>query len=104
MLNIDLSVSRFFDEMLLAEGQHRGHYDAYWQWLQQADQLTIARKREEAALLFHRVGITFNVYGDDDGAGVGVGVGVGVGTPERSLGISGFTVDLLAAGTHCRAA
>ncbi len=68
MLNIDLSASRFFDEMLLAQGQHRSHYDTYWQWLQQADQLTIARKREEAALLFHRVGITFNVYGDDDGA------------------------------------
>ncbi|CNJ79364.1 circularly permuted type 2 ATP-grasp protein [Yersinia enterocolitica] len=68
MLNIDLSTPQFFDEMLLAEGKHRGHYDAYWQWLQQADQLTIARKREEAALLFHRVGITFNVYGDDDGA------------------------------------
>ncbi len=65
MLNIDLSASRFFDEMLLAQGQHRSHYDTYWQWLQQADQLTIARKREEAALLFHRVGITFNVYGDD---------------------------------------
>ena len=52
MLNIDLSVSRFFDEMLLAEGQHRGHYDAYRQWLQPADQLTIARKRE-GLRLFH---------------------------------------------------
>jgi len=28
----------------------------------------VQRKREEAALLFHRVGITFNVYGEDDGA------------------------------------
>ncbi|SQI30585.1 Domain of uncharacterised function (DUF404) [Serratia plymuthica] len=68
MLNIDLSASPFFDEMLLAEGKHRGHYEAYWHWLQQADQKAIQRKREEAALLFHRVGITFNVYGEDDGA------------------------------------
>ncbi|OJH85932.1 circularly permuted type 2 ATP-grasp protein [Serratia marcescens] len=68
MLNINLSASPFFDEMLLAEGKHRGHYDAYWQWLQQADHQAVQRKREEAALLFHRVGITFNVYGDDDGA------------------------------------
>ena len=52
MLNIDLSVSRFFDEMLLAEGQHRGHYDAYRQWLQPADQLTIARKREGLRLCY----------------------------------------------------
>ncbi|ATA20371.1 putative circularly permuted ATP-grasp superfamily protein [Gibbsiella quercinecans] len=68
MLNIDLSASPFFDEMLLAEGKHRGHYEAYWHWLQQADQKAIQRKKEEAALLFHRVGITFNVYGEDDGA------------------------------------
>ena len=61
MLNIDLSASPFFDEMLLAEGKHRGHYEAYWHWLQQADQKAIQRKREEAALLFHRVGITLNV-------------------------------------------
>ncbi|WP_411703684.1 circularly permuted type 2 ATP-grasp protein [Edaphovirga cremea] len=68
MINIDLSASPFFDEMLLAEGAHRSHYQAYWQWLQQADQQAIQRKKEEAALLFHRVGITFNVYGEDDGA------------------------------------
>lgn len=68
MITIDLSASPFFDEMLLAEGRHRSHYDAYWQWLQRADQQAVQRKREEAALLFHRVGITFNVYGEDDGA------------------------------------
>jgi uncharacterized circularly permuted ATP-grasp superfamily protein len=68
MINIDIDASPFFDEMLLAEGRHRSHYGAYWQWLQQADQQAVQRKREEAALLFHRVGITFNVYGEDDGA------------------------------------
>ena len=68
MIKIDLSDSPFFDEMLMADGKHRSHYQAYWQWLQQADQQAVQRKKEEAALLFHRVGITFNVYGEDDGA------------------------------------
>jgi uncharacterized circularly permuted ATP-grasp superfamily protein len=68
MININLSDPRFFDEMLMAEGKHRSHYQSYWQWLHQADQKAIQRKREEAELLFHRMGITFNVYGDDSGA------------------------------------
>ena len=68
MIRIELDASPFFDEMLMAQGRHRNHYGAYWQWLQQADQQAVQRKREEAALLFHRVGITFNVYGEDDGA------------------------------------
>ncbi|MFG1173369.1 circularly permuted type 2 ATP-grasp protein [Erwiniaceae bacterium CAU 1747] len=60
--------THFYDEMLLSDGHYRQHYREYWQWLQQADQQAIARKREEAELLFHRVGITFNVYGEDGGA------------------------------------
>lgn len=60
--------SHFYDEMLLNAGEYRQHYREYWNWLQQANKDAIARKREEAELLFHRVGITFNVYGDDDGA------------------------------------
>ena len=57
-----------YDEMLLANNQFRDHYHAYLAWLHQTDEKSIERKREEADLLFHRVGITFNVYGDDDGA------------------------------------
>ena len=57
-----------YDEMLLANNQFRGHYHAYLAWLHQTDEKSIERKREEADLLFHRVGITFNVYGDGDGA------------------------------------
>ncbi|HEY0211765.1 circularly permuted type 2 ATP-grasp protein [Acerihabitans sp.] len=67
MIKINLSGSPFFDEMLLADGGHRGHYGAYWQWLQQADRHAIQQKKEEAELLFHRVGITFNVYGEEGG-------------------------------------
>ncbi|MCJ7930420.1 circularly permuted type 2 ATP-grasp protein [Aeromonas sp. LsrichE-8G] len=43
-------------------------YHAYLSWLHQTDEKSIERKREEADLLFRRVGITFNVYGDGDGA------------------------------------
>ena len=57
-----------YDEMLLTDNQFRDHYHAYLSWLQQTDEKSIERKREEADLLFHRVGITFNVYGDGDGA------------------------------------
>ena len=51
-----------------ANNQFRDHYHAYLAWLHQTDEKSIERKREEADLLFHRVGITFNVYGDGDGA------------------------------------
>lgn len=67
MININLSGSPFFDEMLQSDSSHRPHYQAYWRWLQQADRQAIAQKKEEAELLFHRVGITFNVYGEQGG-------------------------------------
>jgi len=67
MIRIHPSGSPFFDEMLQPDGTHRGHYDAYWHWLQQADQQAIEQKKQEAELLFHRVGITFNVYGEEGG-------------------------------------
>ncbi len=57
-----------YDEMLLTDNQFRDHYHAYLSWLHQTDEKSIERKREEADLLFRRVGITFNVYGDGDGA------------------------------------
>src|SRR5712675_2934509 len=56
-----------YDEMYLREGAGRAHYLRYAQWLdgQPADRL--AQKRAEADALFHRVGITFAVYGEDEG-------------------------------------
>ena len=68
MINMDLGAASFFDEMFAGDGSHRGHYGNYWNWLQRADSSAVMRKKQEAALLFHRVGITFNVYGDEDGA------------------------------------
>jgi uncharacterized circularly permuted ATP-grasp superfamily protein len=47
--------------------QVRPHYRALSQWLKAQDADTLRARREEAELLFRRVGITFAVYGDDDG-------------------------------------
>ncbi|MFO1324134.1 MAG: circularly permuted type 2 ATP-grasp protein [Burkholderiales bacterium] len=53
--------------MTLAEGGIRPHYRAFADWLEQTDAGRIAQKREEAERAFHRVGITFAVYGEDAG-------------------------------------
>src|SRR5574343_2076111 len=57
-----------YDEMLTADGPLREHYGAFGQWLQAQSAETLAKKRAEADLLFHKVGITFAVYGDEAGA------------------------------------
>jgi uncharacterized circularly permuted ATP-grasp superfamily protein len=56
-----------FDEMLQAEQAPRPHYDSFASWLASTAPETLERKREEADLAFHRVGITFAVYGEDAG-------------------------------------
>jgi uncharacterized circularly permuted ATP-grasp superfamily protein len=66
-----------FDEMLTAglAGQDlrevREHYQIYDSWLQRQPGATMQARREEAEMIFRRVGITFAVYGakDEDGAG-----------------------------------
>ena len=49
----------------------REHYRDYAQWLGRQPQATMQARREEAEMIFRRVGITFAVYGakDEDGAG-----------------------------------
>ena len=56
-----------YDEMLLPDGSHRSHYRGYGTWLQAQSPDRLARRRAEADSLFHRVGITFAVYGEDEG-------------------------------------
>jgi uncharacterized circularly permuted ATP-grasp superfamily protein len=60
-----------FDEMHAAPGRVRDHYRAYDRWLAQQPPDAMAARRDEAELIFRRVGITFAVYGakDEDGAG-----------------------------------
>ncbi|MBU3693812.1 MAG: circularly permuted type 2 ATP-grasp protein [Rhodocyclaceae bacterium] len=50
-----------------AHGQPRAHYQAYARWLAEAGGARVAEWQKEADLLFRRVGITFNVYGDTSG-------------------------------------
>ncbi len=45
----------------------RPHCQAYWNWLKGQSEETMERARIEADLFFRRVGITFNVYGDEAG-------------------------------------
>ena len=59
--------SRFFDEMTGADGSIRPHYRPYQDWLSVIPPQYLAQKRAEADSAFHRVGITFAVYGDDGG-------------------------------------
>ena len=64
-----------FDEMytqLPFEGSDvRDHYKSYAQWLSRQPSTTMRSRREEAEMIFRRVGITFAVYGakDEDGSG-----------------------------------
>ena len=57
-----------YDEMCTAAGEVRPHFRAIADWLAQTPAKRVAEKRREADLLFHRVGITFAVYGDEEGA------------------------------------
>ncbi|KAF0803950.1 hypothetical protein A6D6_03532 [Alcanivorax xiamenensis] len=68
MLSIAPPVMSGFDEMFAREGAVRPHYSSYHGWLLGQSNSLLQRKRQEAELLFHRVGITFNVYGEESGA------------------------------------
>jgi uncharacterized circularly permuted ATP-grasp superfamily protein len=63
-----------FDELLLAYGADaagaspRAHLEGFWTWLASQPTESLERARQDADLLFRRVGITFNVYGDEAGA------------------------------------
>ncbi len=60
-----------FDEMYTGPETLRPHYKAYAAWLADQPPEVMAARREEAEMIFRRVGITFAVYGakDEDGAG-----------------------------------
>ncbi|MCW5620560.1 MAG: circularly permuted type 2 ATP-grasp protein [Burkholderiales bacterium] len=54
--------------MYAPDGSVRPHYQAIAQWLTDTPQDRVQQMRQAAQMLFHRVGITFAVYGDDSGA------------------------------------
>ncbi|WP_394757153.1 circularly permuted type 2 ATP-grasp protein [Rhodoferax sp.] len=51
--------------------QIREHYKIYDEWLARQPGNMMAKRREEAEMVFRRVGITFAVYGEKDEEGVG---------------------------------
>jgi uncharacterized circularly permuted ATP-grasp superfamily protein len=60
-----------FDEMRADATSVREHYRGYDRWLAQQPSDVMLSRREEAEVIFRRVGITFAVYGakDEDGHG-----------------------------------
>jgi uncharacterized circularly permuted ATP-grasp superfamily protein len=56
-----------FDEMHSA-GVVRDPYRSFSSWLEHVSHAQLMQKSQEAELLFRKVGITFNVYGEDAGA------------------------------------
>ena len=60
-----------FDEMQISADQVRAHYSGFDRWLAQQPPALMSARRDEAEMIFRRVGITFAVYGakDEDGAG-----------------------------------
>jgi uncharacterized circularly permuted ATP-grasp superfamily protein len=57
-----------YNEMYPSDGAARSHYQRYTEWLGSQPAERLAQKRAEADALFHRVGITFAVYGQEEGA------------------------------------
>jgi uncharacterized circularly permuted ATP-grasp superfamily protein len=55
-----------FDEMHASPSEVRAYYENYARWLAEQTPEVMADRREEAEVIFRRVGITFAVYGDKD--------------------------------------
>ena len=56
-----------YDEMKSPKGDIRTHYQFFQDWLERTAPERIKQKRDEAERAFHRLGITFAVYGEDAG-------------------------------------
>ncbi|MGZ5066700.1 MAG: circularly permuted type 2 ATP-grasp protein [Usitatibacter sp.] len=62
-----MALSGLYNEMFDADRSVRPHYAAFAEWLAETPAARIAQNRHAADLLFHRVGITFAVYGEASG-------------------------------------
>ena len=63
-----MSFDSYYNEMYLADGGVRSHYRALADWISGTPPDRIEQMRQAAQVLFHRVGITFAVYGEEAGA------------------------------------
>lgn len=68
MHSFRLPLAHHHDEMMLASGAIRPHYEGFAQWLHHQSPQTMAMRHQEADLLFRRGGITFSLNGDESGA------------------------------------
>ena len=55
-----------FDEMLNESGEVRPAYLAYGDWLEGEETRNLRKKSSDAEALFRRIGVTFNVYGEEE--------------------------------------
>lgn len=71
MQKLDEMYTQLPYEFFTKGAQIREHYKIYDEWLARQPGDTMAKRREEAEIIFRRVGITFAVYGEKDESGVG---------------------------------
>jgi uncharacterized circularly permuted ATP-grasp superfamily protein len=62
------TLKKYFNEMYADNGEIREIYASYANWLKKLPDGTLERRNAEAELLFRRLGITFAVYGETNGA------------------------------------
>lgn len=67
-MRIEPPANGTYDEIFEDSNRVRPASKVLEHWLLNSDEQLIAEKRREADVLFQRVGITFNVYGEDQGA------------------------------------
>ena len=63
----DSKNASIFDEMAGPDGTMRNAYRSYNDWLVETPTERLVRKHEQADILFRRLGITFTVYGEEEG-------------------------------------
>lgn len=61
-----MSDAKFFDEMMDPTGAARDPYAGYSNWFAEENPKSLLKKSREAESFFRRIGITFNVYGQQD--------------------------------------
>ena len=71
MQKFDEMYTRLPYEFFTHGAQIRDHYKIYDEWLARQPGDMMAKRREEAEMIFRRVGITFAVYGEKDEEGAG---------------------------------
>jgi uncharacterized circularly permuted ATP-grasp superfamily protein len=64
---IEARLGRAFDEMNGLDGEVRKAYQAYAGWLRTTEHDRLREKHNQADLIFRRLGVTFSVYGDEEG-------------------------------------